>query len=169
MTDPATSGAEPVRRFVDVWDEVPALLLDRHLEVLAASPLARAVHGDVAVGANLARIGVAAAGTMRPSDAVRTFSALAALLRDAIDDSAEDERFVAVIGELVATSRGFATAWAETRAGAQAGEVRLQHMTVGALRLMYLRVPVDVVPGGAIVLARAADPGTSARLSRLRP
>lgn len=159
--------AESVLRFVDDWDEVPALLLDRHLDVLGASRLALAIVQDLEVGANLARLGVAAAATMGADDAARTCSDVAALLRDALAASAEDDRFVALVGELVATSRGFATAWAESRGGRRSGRVRLPHPAVGVLRLDYLRVPVDGAGGAVLLLARSDDSATVDRLRRL--
>jgi len=169
MTGSAGSdrSTQSVVRFVEEWDEVPALLLDRHLDVLSASRLALAIVQDLAVGANLARLGVAAAGAMRADDAARTCSDLAALLRDALTASAEDERFVALIGELVATSRGFAIAWAESRGGLRADRVRVHHPAAGALRLDYLRVPLDGCSGAVLVLARSGDRATGDRLRRL--
>lgn len=163
MTPPDGSRAmrAPVRRFVDALDGVAALLLDRHLDVLAASPLARAIRPGLSEGANLVRLGVAAADRAAAADAAALLSELAALLRDAVARSPEDERFVALVGELVATNRGFSTAWAEARPGRSHGSVQVLHDVVGPLRLDYVRLPLEGVDGTALVLARPQDRRTA--------
>jgi hypothetical protein len=158
--------AIPLRRFVDGMEGVPAVLLDRHLDVIAASPLALAIHPGLSAGANMVSLGVLAADRSAAEAAAAAHSELAALLRDAVARSATDDRFVALIGELVATNRGFSTAWAESRPGRSRGHVQVQH-ALGPLRLEYVRLPIEGADGTALVLARPSEEATGDRLRRL--
>lgn len=143
------------------------MLLDRHLDVLAASPLARAVEPGLTLGANIVRLGVLASDRLGPPVSGVWSTELAGLLRDSVGRFEEDERFVAVVGELVATSRGFAYAWAEDDPGQRNGSIEVEHDVVGAIRLDWVRLPLEDTGGATLVLARGADDTSSRRLRRL--
>jgi hypothetical protein len=156
---------EPVGRFVNLLPAVPAVLLDRHFDVLAASRLARAVEPRLTDGENVVRLGVLAVdgGAQQPG----IHAELAGLLRDSVDRYSEDDRYIAIIGELVATSRGFAQAWAEEPNGRPSGTVELALGATGPMRLIYVHLPLEGVDGQSLLLGRAADPESRYRLEQL--
>lgn len=160
--DEAQGTLGPIRRFVEQVPDLPAVLLDRHLDVLAASPLARAIEPGLIKGANVVRIGVVAID--RGARSIESHVDLAGLMREGLARFQEDERYVAVIGELVATSLGFARAWDGDQRPRRAGVLELHHEFAGPLRLEYLRLPLEGTIGATLVLARPSDRETEDRL-----
>lgn len=91
---------------------------------------------------------------------------LAGLMREGLARFQEDDRYVALIGELVATSRGFARAWDGDQGPRRVGDLELQHEVAGLLRLEYVRLPVEGTVA-TLVLARPSDEETGDRLHLL--
>lgn len=160
----STRGA--AEQLVDGLDQGVALLIDRHLDVLAASAAARAMCPGLSEGANVVRLGVLAVDRGAHRDAGATHSDLAALLREAITTSSEDDRFVEIVGELVATSRGFAVAWAESRGARTSGRVRLDTAS-GTFSLAYLRIPLAGDDRTVLLLAQAPGRAADADVHRM--
>jgi hypothetical protein len=154
-------------RFVTRMHNTPALLLDRHLDVLAVSPLAATIAPEIERGVNLARVGVIAADRVGPPMDERTSSDLAALLRDGISRFHEDSRFVTIVGELVATSSSFSRAWAESKRGPFFGRWDRTDDAIEPLRLDCVRLQLDAEPDLTLVLACARDDESAQRLALL--
>lgn len=154
-----------IRLFVDQMPGLPAVLLDRHLDVLAASALARAIEPGLTTGANIVRIGVVA--NDRGAGSIGSHVDLAGLMREGLARFQVDERYVALIGELVATSSGFARAWDGDQRPRRVGVLALQHEVAGVLRLEYVRLRVEGTVGATLVLARPSDEETADRLRLL--
>jgi hypothetical protein len=91
------------RDLVQSWSHTPAVLVDRHLNVLVSNPLARALSDSFIETTNLAQF------TFLHPDVVRdaacwddTAVQVAALLRDSLDQHDEDRAFLSIVGELAA-------------------------------------------------------------------
>ncbi|TDN41643.1 hypothetical protein EDF64_11740 [Curtobacterium flaccumfaciens] len=137
---------ESVQEFVDALAE-PVVVLDRHLDVVAANRIAGSVSASLTVGTNLARFTFLNPYVEESADdwedsAHRT----AAMLRDSLEQHDEDPRFRELVGELMARSPAFASEWA---AGgdepARRGLTTFENPLVGrvVLRWEQLRRPDD--------------------------
>ncbi|QHF21769.1 hypothetical protein GTU71_13600 [Rathayibacter sp. VKM Ac-2762] len=147
------------------WAGRAAVLLDRHLRVLAATPLARALSPAFAPGVSIARF------TFLDSSEVEDLPCwgsaadqVAAMLRDSLDRHRGDREFLTVVGELSARSPRFADSWA---AGAEAdarGSVVFLDTAVGSVPMDY-----RLVRDGArlLLLFEAGDATDREALARL--
>lgn len=163
---PTTTSAQG---FVDALTE-PAIAFDRHLDVVAANPIAGAVSASLTVGTNLARFTflnphVEDSVEGWESEAQRT----AATLRDSLDRHDEDARFRALLGELMARSSGFADAWAAGVGSAPTrGTTIVENPLVGRLVLHWEQLARPDDPEHVLVVWTPADPDTAGRLDALR-
>ena len=167
-----------IRAMLESWAETPALLLDRHLTVLAANAAAEVLSPAFAEGMNLARF------TFLDPDIDRddlSYDAaahqVAALLRESLEQHEGDAQFRGIVGDLSVFSPDFALAWAdESLAASSRGVIDFSDTPVGLIRLQYqlLRVPhndedsllvwgpADTESGLALVELRQSPPSTEA-------
>jgi hypothetical protein len=171
----ASDGEEPdvspaderARESLLPWAGQPAVLLDRHLRVLAATRLARALSPGFRPGVNLVRFTFLDAAGRQDSPSWRAAAdQIAALLRESLDRHEGDRGFPAVVGELSATSAAFARSWAGGAPAASSGSVDLPDTAVGRLSLGYrlTRLPDD---DSTLVLFEPLDATAREALRRL--
>lgn len=159
-----------LRRVLDSLGSSPAYVRDSRLEVIAANPVARALHSPVydfatATGApvNLARFAFLSpdAGTFYP-DRDRVARSCVAALRATWGRDPDDAALGDLVHELTAGSRLFADLWATHDVDLHRGGVkRLRHPRAGVLALDFDVLQLAAHPDLTLVVYSAA-PGTPA-------
>jgi len=155
--------------FVDALVE-PVVVLDRHLDVVAANRVAGALSASLTVGTNLARFTflnpyVEESVDEWEAEAHRT----AAMLRDSLEQHDEDPRFRELLGELMARSPAFATEWAARAEGpASQGVSTFENPLVGRLVLRWEQLRRQDDPEHVVVVWAPADDASVRRLDALR-
>ncbi|MFD1714448.1 hypothetical protein ACFSBZ_08205 [Amnibacterium flavum] len=156
-----------LREMLDSWEGIPAFLRDKHLDIVAANGLARALSPAFNEGVNLARFAFIDAAVDRDDpNYPRAAGHVAAMLRESLDLHHEDDPFRDIVGELSAKSRDFATAWAEERPADNSGSVPFV-TPVGRMQLNFQQL---IVPGGSgdvLMVFRPADHSAQVALTRL--
>lgn len=170
-----------IREVLDSWGGTPAFVRDRHLVVVAANPLARAVSPAFVEGVDLARRRfVDTPGVDAPADAEGVDRAVVAALRGSISRHENDETFAELLADLNAHDGRFAAVWAEVadarpehdaeRDGDEpdgGGPFVIPNPTVGALRLAYRTLRIPDHNEFVLVVLRAADESSRVALDRL--
>ncbi|THG34309.1 helix-turn-helix transcriptional regulator [Glaciibacter flavus] len=147
-------------RFIDELP-FPAFAEGRHLDVLAANPLAAAVSPRLAKGGNRLRdVFLDEAEQDLFEDWERAAAALLAGFRRTVGSSVDDPRVVELIGELSLVSPTFRQLWARHDIAERTGaSVTLDHPVVGRLRLDREKLAVSGTDGIMVVVYHA-QPGT---------
>jgi transcriptional regulator with XRE-family HTH domain len=149
---------------------MPAMVLSRCQDVLAANPCARALLPEFAVGGNFLRwlLLDPAARELYVNWDDTTRNVVSGLREVAISDL-DDPRLQALIDELSAASQRFRELWARADVGYRTGATQIRHPHVGDLYLRRNRLSVPH-SGGQHVIIYHAEPGSqSARaLEQLR-
>jgi transcriptional regulator with XRE-family HTH domain len=164
--------APPAYAFAEVIEEflIPAALVNRYLDVLAANPMARALSPEFTPGENFLRwrLFEPAARKLYVDWDDATASAVAGL-RDLGGRWPEDPRMQALIAEFSSASARFCELWPRADVGYRLGIHHYCHPRVGELYLHRSRLNAPY-PGGEHVVMYRAQPGTdSARaLEELR-
>ena len=149
---------------------MPAVLVNRYLDVLAANPLARALSPGFAPGQNFLRwrlLDPAARELYVDWEAATEI--LVNGLREFSGPCPNDPRMQALIAELSSASERFRELWSRAEVGYSLGIHHLRHPLVGDLYLYRHRLNAPY-PGGDHVVMYRAEPGSdSARaLEELR-
>ena len=149
---------------------MPAVLVNRYLDVLAANPLARALSPGFAPGQNFLRwrlLDPAARELYVDWEAATEI--LVNGLREFSGPCPNDPRMQALIAELSSASERFRELWSRAEVGYSLGIHHLRHPLVGDLYLYRHRLNAPY-PGGDHVVMYRAEPGSdSARaLDELR-
>ncbi|WP_033338089.1 helix-turn-helix domain-containing protein [Catenuloplanes japonicus] len=124
-------------RLLDVWRDTPAIVQDRYGDVLAANPLAVAIHPGVARRSNLIRV------MFLEPDARTLFPDWEDLARQSVawlraDADPAGPRLAALVGELTARSPDFARMWSRQDVRLRStGRKRFAHPVVGAFTVDY--------------------------------
>jgi transcriptional regulator with XRE-family HTH domain len=162
---PAYAFAEVIEQFL-----MPAALVNRYLDILAANPIARALSPEFAPGENFLRWRLLdpAAQQLYVDWHDATASAVSGL-RDLGGRWSEDPRMQALIAELSSASERFRELWQRADVGYRVGIHHYCHPLVGELYLQRTRLDAPY-PGGEHVVMYRAQPGSdSARaLEELR-
>jgi MmyB-like transcription regulator ligand binding domain len=165
MTEVERTG---VRALIAGWRSVPALLRDRHLTVVAANPLARALSPSFAEGMNLARSTFLDAASYAEehcwSDAA---GQVAALLRDSLDQHEEDAPFRSLVGELSAKSSDFSRVWATETRPTRTGTATFIDTAAGDITLRYRDLMIDETHDDVLMVWHGEGPEATGRLERL--
>ncbi len=158
-----------VRRLIDSWTEIPAFVRDKHLTVLSANPLARAVSRSFGEGVNLVR------RTFIDSDVLRTSPHAEAIaghvmtaFRESLDRHESDSDFEELVVDASERSATFAALWAEdvVELGGP-GTFLFSDTAVGPLRLSYQQLAIPRRFDQTLVVWRAADEHARGALARL--
>jgi transcriptional regulator with XRE-family HTH domain len=139
---------------------MPAIVVSRCLDVLAANPLARALSPGFAPGQNFLRWRL-----LEP--AAREFfvdwgeatEVVVSGLREAAGSDPDDPRLRLLIDELSAASGRFRELWARAGVGYRVGIVHMRHPEVGDLYLSRNRFNIPH-SGGQHMLTYRAEPGS---------
>ena len=151
-----------------LWVRTPAVLLDRHLRVLCATPLARALSPHFLDGADLARSTFLEARHLQDLPCWREAAEqVTALLSASLDRHEGDREFRSIVGELSVSSPAFAAAWARDAPVRGSGAVRFLGTAVGTVPLDYrlIRPPQD--DECTLLLFEPADLAARRALERL--
>jgi transcriptional regulator with XRE-family HTH domain len=140
---------------------VPAFVVNRYRDVLAANPLAVALSPLMAPGTNrlIALFTDPQAAVYHP-DWEQNTAGVVAQLRAEVGTETDDARFQALVGELSLKSERFRRLWARhdvRRGGSDTGVIH--HPQVGDLDLRREKYAV-VGADGLLLVAYHADPGT---------
>jgi transcriptional regulator with XRE-family HTH domain len=149
---------------------MPAIVVSRCLDVLAANSLARALSPGFAPGQNYLRwrLFEPAAREFFVDWHEATDVAVSGL-REAAGSDPEDPRLVSLIDELSAASERFRELWARADVGYRVGVMHMRHPKVGDLYLHRNRFNIPH-SGGQHLLTYRAEPGSksAAALDALR-
>ena len=160
-------------RLIDSWTSTPALVLGRHLDVLAANPLATAVNSCLAQGVNMVR-----AMFLDPqaracyADWLSIAADTVASLRPTAGTDLDDPRLTELVGEMTLKSEDFRRLWARHDVRAKtAGVKHFRNPLVGDLTLSYETFAVNGAPGQFLIAYHAerdsADERTLALLGMI--
>ncbi|MFD3595673.1 helix-turn-helix transcriptional regulator [Nocardia sp. NPDC058640] len=153
-------------RLMRTWSATPALVYGRHMDVLAATPLAVALNACSVPGVNQVRMVFLDPEARNvfpdwPTIAAETLAAL----RVSAGTDLDDPRLTELVGELSLKSEDFRRLWAKHEVRAKtAGEKRFAHPLVGELALSYETFTVNGAPGQTLVVYHA-EPGSDAEQS----
>ncbi len=115
-------------QLIGPWTNVPALVYDRHLNVVVSNELAGIVQPTFRVGSNLARAAFLNEELDRSlGDVPVKHARVAAELREALETQGEDAAYVSLVGELASLSDAFARSWADVSGEAPDGVFRFKH------------------------------------------
>lgn len=156
------------RDLVHSWTHTPAVLVDRHLDVLVSNPIARALSASFVESTNLAQFTFLHPDVRRDAECWdETTTQVAALLRDSLDQHEEDRAFLAIVGELSAKSWDFPGAWAQRGRAKPTGTATFFDTGVGDIRLGYhlTRVPENF--DDTLILFGPVDDESGTLLERL--
>jgi transcriptional regulator with XRE-family HTH domain len=149
---------------------MPAVVLSRYLDVLAANPIARALFRGREVGKNHSRW-VFVDPTARQVYPDWDFAAAMTVrgLRQGSADDPDDPRLLALISELSSASERFRQLWEQADVGYTKGITHLRHPEVGDLYLTRTQLDLTNSPGQYIVTWHAPANSASAHaLDQLR-
>jgi transcriptional regulator with XRE-family HTH domain len=147
------------------WDETPAYVQGRYMDVLAANPLATALAPYYLKGENLVR---AAFLDLRLRDMYEDWERIAettvAGLRALVGPDVDDPRLNELVGELSVRSERFREIWARHDARPKrSGTIRMDHPQVGPLKLSYEKLPIPDTDGQTLVAYHAEPASPSAQ------
>ena len=142
----------------------PAVVLGRHMDVLAANGVARAMHVSLQPGRNIVRdafLDEEARAMYAPGELRRICSNGVASLRAAAGADIDHPRLVELVGELLLESDAFRRMWSRQdirRKGA--GQKIFRHPIVGDVALQYEPLAVAGADGQSLVIY-SAEPGSA--------
>ena len=149
---------------------MPAIVVNRWLDVLAANPPARALQCGFTAGTNFLRWRLLdpRAREMFVDWDEATDVAVSGL-REAAGSASDDPRLRQFVTELSSTSERFRELWARAEVGYRTGVMQLRHPLAGDLFLLRNRFNIPH-SGGQHLLTYRAEPGsaTAAALEQLR-
>ena len=150
-----------ILRLIASWNETPAYVYGRYMDVLAANPLATAVAPYYAPGQNLVR---AAFFDPRVRDMYGDWEwvteSTVAGLRALVGPDVDDPRLNELVGELSVRSERFRQLWARHDARPKrSGTSLLDHPQVGPLELSYEKLPIPDTNCQTLVIYHT-EPGT---------
>jgi transcriptional regulator with XRE-family HTH domain len=150
-----------LQQLMEAWPHTPAFVMGRHMDVLAANPLAAALHGGFARGENLVRLVFLdpEARELYPDwDEIALDTV--AVLRASVGPDLDDTRLTELVGELSLKSEQFRRLWARADVREKKhGIKRYVHPLVGELILRYQSFAVAGKPGQVLVVYHA-EPGS---------
>ncbi|WP_280462317.1 helix-turn-helix transcriptional regulator [Nocardia carnea] len=153
-------------RLMEAWSHTPAVVLGRHLDVLAANPLAAAVNACSVPGVNQVRMVFL---DPRAREVFPNWSRIAAdtvaSLRATAGTDLDDPRLTELVGELSLKSDEFRRLWARHDVRAKTSGIKQFHNEmVGELTLAYESFAVSGAPG-QLLIAYHAEPGSPSERS----
>jgi transcriptional regulator with XRE-family HTH domain len=158
-----------IEQLIELWPNTPALVLGRHMDVLAANALASALSPVFTPGVNLVRA-VFLDPELRNfvSDWEGIAYSAVARLRALVGPDVEDPRLAELVGELSVRSDEFRRLWARHDIQVSAPSTHsFNHPLVGPLELKPERLSI-IGTEGQMLIVHHAEPGSpSERALRL--
>jgi transcriptional regulator with XRE-family HTH domain len=157
--DPNSSGAQNVidgfDRLIDQFP-MPAVILNRCQDVLAANAYARALSPEFAIGENVLRWRfLDPAARELYLDWEHSVENLVRGLREVAIADLNDRRLHALIGELSTASQLFRTLWNRADVGYRVGTLRMRHPRLGEIELRRNRLSLPHSGGQHMILLHA--------------
>jgi hypothetical protein len=138
--------------------DTPALIFDRHLDVVASNRIAVALAPGFSVGANLARFTfLNDAVDTEVDDGPIKRAQVAAILRDSLGRHVEDGDFLDLVGELALGSENFSRSWADTESLENRGEFAFVLESAERFFLRYSLISLVEPVGQTLVLWQPAS------------
>ncbi|WP_221936949.1 helix-turn-helix domain-containing protein [Mycolicibacterium sp. 018/SC-01/001] len=147
---------------MNTWNHTPALLYNRHLDLLAINSMGRALFSWLGDETNLLRaIFLDPAARVFYRDWARIAEGCVAAMR--LDNAGrDDQRLVELVGELSVKSPEFATLWSSHKVRAKRSSTKhFDHPVLGALSLSFENLTVATAPGQHLVVYHC-EPGSAA-------
>ena len=152
-----------IRQLIAGWQDTPAFVLGRRLDVLASNPPAMALSPLFAPGVNLLRAAFLdpAARTLYGERWESLTHSIIAGVRALIGPELDDPPLDELVGELSVRSDHFRSLWArhDIRARTSGGTRHLYHPQVGELELHYENLQIAGTDGQTLIVYHA-DPGS---------
>ncbi|NQX34486.1 hypothetical protein HQQ85_06765 [Herbiconiux sp. VKM Ac-2851] len=155
----ARDDAATWEQLLDAWRPLPAVIIDRRLNVLAATDVAQSLSGAFQIGANLARFTfLTPEGQPSHPRWKEAASATVGLLRSFVDEHDEDRASQHILGELATASRDFSEIWAdpETRTP-MTGTIAFEGTPVGTVTCTYSVLGVSGHDDCAVLVFTPSD------------
>jgi transcriptional regulator with XRE-family HTH domain len=154
-----------ILQLIESWDQTPAYVCGRYMDVLAANPIATALAPYYVKGENLVR---AAFLDPRVRDLYQDWEHLTettvAGLRALVGPDVDDPRLNELVGELSVRSERFRRLWARHDVRPKrSGTTRIDHPLVGPLELSYEKLPIPDTDRQILGVYHAAPGTTSAQ------
>jgi hypothetical protein len=147
---------------------MPAVVVSRYHDVLAANPIARALSPGFEVGQNFSRwLFVDPTSKQLYPDWDEAAAVTVRLLRQGSADDPDDPRLLALINELSSASERFKQLWEQADVGSPEGVGHFRHPEVGDLYLT--RTPAPPRPGSRPVHHHLACTSQQRIGARARP
>jgi transcriptional regulator with XRE-family HTH domain len=140
---------------------MPAIVVSRYQDVLAANPIARALSPGFEVGQNLSRwrfLDPAAKQVYPDWDEAAALAVGG--LRELSADDPNDPRLLAIISELSSSSERFKKLWEQADVGYAKGINHMRHPDIGDLHLTRTKLDLPH-SGGQHILTFHAPPGST--------
>ncbi len=158
--------APSVLELLGSWHATPAYVQGRHMDVLAANPLATALTSIFTPGVNILRaLFLDPAARDLFADFEARVGSVVAGLRALVGPDVDDPELIELVGELSVRSEHFRRLWSrhDVRPQRGAGSHRLLHPQVGELELRYDKFAVLGAEGQQLVIYHAAPGSASER------
>ncbi len=152
-------------QLISTWNETPAYVYGRYMDVLVANPLATALAPYYAAGENLVRTAFLDPRLRdRYEDWDRAAAAAVAALRALAGPDANDPELNELVGELSVRSERFRQLWARHDARPKrSGTTQIEHPQLGRLELNYEKMPIPDADRQTLCIYHAVPGSRSAQ------
>lgn len=160
---------DDLRELLAEWPHLPAVIVNRRLDLLARNPIADALYSDFAETGNLARMTfLDPVGRVFFADWERAAQACVAHLRLGLGYHPGEQRILALIKELTTADDEFRRLWERHDVHGKTREAkRFRHSAVGELTLAYRAFDVRGKSGQQLIVYRATPDSRDADAVRL--
>jgi transcriptional regulator with XRE-family HTH domain len=154
-----------ILQLIASWDQTPAYVRGRYMDVLAANPIGTALAPYYVKGANLVRSAFLDPRVRdRHGDWEHATESTVAELRLLVGPDVDDPRLNELVGELSVRSERFRQLWARHDVRPKrGGTTRIDHPLVGPLELSYERLPIPDTDRQTLAVYHAAPGSASAQ------
>ncbi|GIE78427.1 transcriptional regulator [Actinoplanes philippinensis] len=160
---------DELRDLLAEWPHLPAVIVNRRLDLLARNPIAAALYSDFTATDNLARMTfLDPVGRVFFTDWERSAHACVANLRLALGHHPGDRRTLALTEELTTADDDFRRMWEQHDVRGKTREAKtFRHSAVGEMTLTYRAFDVRGASGQQLIVYRAAPDTRDADAVRL--